>query len=143
MYTSLIQVKVMKSPIFAEPHCRPKPRLAARRLLSSQEAEALERTFRVLSNSTRLRLLHALARCPGSPVTELAKMIGMKPQAVSNQLQKLMDQGILSNVRNGTNIHYRIVDPCTMNLLDQGLCLAEDTWKRQSRLSPRHQRTTG
>ncbi len=132
----------MKSPL-AEPHCRPKPRLATRSLLSSEEAGALERTFRVLANRTRLRLLHALARRPGLPVTELANVIGMKPQAVSNQLQKLLDQGILSNVRHGLNIHYRIVDPCTMNLLDQGLCLAEDTWKRQSRLSPRRQRLTG
>lgn len=138
-----MQVKDMKAPtVFAEPQCRPKPRLAARSLLSSHEAGALERTFRVLANSTRLRLLHALARQPGLSVTELAKMIGMKPQAVSNQLQKLMDQGILSNVRNGTNIHYRIVDPCTMNLLDQGFCLMEDTWKRQSRLSSRRYRTT-
>ncbi len=134
----------MKSrTLFAEPQCRPKPRLATRPLLSSEEAVALERAFRVLANGTRLRLLHALARCPGLPVTELAKLIGMKPQAVSNQLQKLMDQGILSNVRNGTNIHYRIVDPCTMNLLDQGLCLAEDTWKRQPHLSPRRHRATG
>jgi len=44
----------------------------------------------------------------------------MKPQAVSNQLQRLVDKAILSNVRNGTNIHYRIVDPCIMSLLDQG-----------------------
>jgi DNA-binding transcriptional ArsR family regulator len=123
--------------------CRPKPRLSARPLLSSIEAEALERTFKVLANGTRLRLLHALAKYPGLPVTELAKMVGMKPQAVSNQLQRLIDQGILSNVRNGTNIHYRIVDPCTMSLLDQGFCLTEDTWKRRSNMSLQRQRTTG
>ena len=58
--------------------------------------------------------------------------VGMKPQAVSNQLQRLLDKGILSNVRSGMNIHYRIVDPCIMDLLDQGLCLTEDTWKRRS-----------
>ena len=129
--------------IFSPAQCRPKPRLAARPLLSSTEANALERTFKVLANGTRLRLLHALARCPGLPVTELAEMVGMKPQAVSNQLQRLIAEGILSNVRNGTSIHYRIVDSCTMNLLDQGLCLAEDTWKRQSRQSPRRYRAIG
>ncbi len=129
--------------VFDDTQCRPKPRLAARPLLSSMEGAALERTFKVLANSTRLRLLHALAKCPGLPVTELAKMVGMKPQAVSNQLQRLIDQGILSNVRNGTNIHYRIVDPCTMNLLDQGLCLSEDTWKRRSNMSFRRHRLTG
>jgi DNA-binding transcriptional ArsR family regulator len=59
-----------------------------------------------------LRLLHALVRQSGFSVTALAQAVGMKPQAVSNQLQRLVDKGILSNVRNGTSIHYRIVDPC-------------------------------
>ncbi len=129
--------------IFAEPQCRPKPRLAARPLLSAAEARALERTFKVLANGTRLRLLHALAKNPGLPVTGLAETVGMKPQAVSNQLQRLVDQGILSNVRNGTNVHYRIVDPCTLSLLDQGLCLSEDTWKRRSNRSLRPLQATG
>ncbi len=126
-----------------EAQCRPKARLAARPLLSAAEAGALERTFKVLANSTRLRLLHALARRPGLSVNELAELVGMKAQAVSNQLQKLMDQGILSNVRNGLNIHYRIVDPCTMSLLDQGLCLSEDTWTRRLNTQPRRQQTVG
>ena len=76
----------------------------------------------MLGNTTRLRLLHALVKRPGLSVTALAETVGMKPQAVSNQLQRLVDKGIVSNVRNGTNIHYRIVDPCVMGLLDQGLC---------------------
>jgi hypothetical protein len=57
----------------------------------------------------------------------------MKPQAVSNQLQRLTDKGILVSIRNGTNIHYRVIDPCIVGLLDQGLCLTEDTWRRQAR----------
>ena len=87
----------------------------------------------MLGNTTRLRLLHALVKRPGLSVTALAQTVGMKPQAVSNQLQRLVDKGIVNNARNGTNIHYRIVDPCVMGLLDQGLCLTEDTWKRQSK----------
>jgi DNA-binding transcriptional ArsR family regulator len=113
--------------VFGGHGCRPKPRLAARRLISSTQAVGLERTFRVLGNATRLRLLHALVKRPGLSVTALAQTLGMKPQAVSNQLQRLVDKGILGNVRNGTSIHYRIVDPCIMSLLDQGLCLTEDT----------------
>ena len=120
---------------------RPKPRLGARPLISSEQADALERTFKVLGNTTRLRLLHALVKRPGLSVTALAETVGMKPQAVSNQLQRLVDKGIVSNVRNGTNIHYRIVDPCVMGLLDQGLCLTEDTWKRQSKASAKRRAT--
>jgi ArsR family transcriptional regulator, lead/cadmium/zinc/bismuth-responsive transcriptional repressor len=119
-----------------------KPRLAARPLISSTQAAGLERTFKVLANATRLRLLHALVKRPGLSVTALAESVGMKPQAVSNQLQRLVDKGILSNVRNGTNMHYRIVDPCIMSLLDQGLCLTEDTWERRSRSLPRRAATT-
>jgi DNA-binding transcriptional ArsR family regulator len=101
------------------------------------QAGGLERMFKVLANATRLRLLHALVKRPGLSVTALAETLGMKPQAVSNQLQRLVDKGILSNVRNGTNIHYRIVDPCIVRLLDQGLCLTEDTWERRSKIGPR------
>jgi DNA-binding transcriptional ArsR family regulator len=109
--------------------CRPKPRLAARPLISLAQADGLGRTFKILANATRLRLLHAMVKRPGLSVTALAKTVGMKPQAVSNQLQRLVDKGILSNVRDGTSIHYRIVDPCIMSLLDQGLCLTEDAWE--------------
>jgi hypothetical protein len=51
----------------------------------------------------------------------------MKPQTVSNQLQRLVGRGILGSHREGTSIHYRIVDPCVTNLLDLGLCLSEDS----------------
>jgi ArsR family transcriptional regulator, lead/cadmium/zinc/bismuth-responsive transcriptional repressor len=110
----------------------PKTRLMARPLLSLTEAVGLERMFKVLANGSRLRLLHALAKKPGLSVTQLADAVGMKPQAVSNQLQRLVDKGVLANIRSGLNIHYRIVDPCIMDLLDQGLCLTEDTWKRST-----------
>ena len=110
-------------------------------MLSVTDAGRLERTFKVLANGTRLRLLHALVKRPGLPVMEFAETVGMKPQAVSNQLQRLMDKGILANVRNGNAIHYRVIDPCIVSLLDQGLCLAEDTWERQSTASTRRPAT--
>ena len=123
--------------------CPSKPPLTKRPLLAPATAMELQRTFKVLANATRLRLLHALVLRPGISVTELARTIGMRPQAVSNQLQRLTDKGILSNVRNGTSMHYRVIDPCIVNLLDQGLCLAEDTWARQSRtVRPRISRQT-
>ena len=50
----------------------------------------------------------------------------MKPQAVSNQLQRLSDLGILASRRDGNSIYYRLVDLCVRSLLDQGLCLVEE-----------------
>lgn len=110
--------------------CPPKPPLKQRPLIMSKQASELGELFKILANDTRLRLLHALARAGELSVTQLADSVGMKPQAVSNQLKRLVDRGILGNRRNGTNIHYRIVDPCVTTLLDQGLCLVEDARKR-------------
>jgi DNA-binding transcriptional ArsR family regulator len=113
--------------------CPPKPALKARPLLSPIQAGGLAAVFKVLANDTRLRLLHAIVRADEVCVTDLAAAVGMKAQAVSNQLQRLSDLGILTQRRKGKSIIYRLVDPCVMTLLDQGLCLMEDATDRQAR----------
>ena len=107
--------------------CAPKPELAARPLIGLRYASCLEGLFKVLANDTRLRLLHALAREKELCVLDLTRRIGMKPQAVSNQLQRLARERILASRRKGLQIFYRIVDPCVTELLDRGLCLLEDS----------------
>src|ERR1035441_3730858 len=69
--------------------CPPKPALSTRPLLSVRQAQTLESTFKTLGNATRLRMLHALVCAGELCVGELAERLGMKPQAVSNQLQRL------------------------------------------------------
>lgn len=110
--------------------CLPKPNLADRPLLTGKQVIELAGLFKVLANDTRLRLIHALVRSGEMRMTELALSLGMKPQAVSNQLQKLLDLGFLASRRQGANIYYRIVDPCVRSLLDHGLCLSEDAKAR-------------
>lgn len=110
--------------------CPPKPMLADRPLLAPDQAGELMEMFKVLANDTRLRLVHALARSGELCVTELAETVGMKPQAVSNQLQRLVDRRILGSRRDGNNIYYQLIDPCVSNLLDQGWCLIEDARNR-------------
>ena len=83
------------------------------------------RLFKVFANDTRLRLLHALVRNDELCVGELADAVEMKPQAVSNQLQRLVDRSIIGSRRDGINIFYRIIDPCVSVLLERGLCLIE------------------
>jgi DNA-binding transcriptional ArsR family regulator len=90
------------------------------------QAGGLAAVFKVLANDTRLRLLHALTRAGELCVTDLATSVGMKPQAVSNQLQRLSDLGILASRRDGNNIHYRVVDLCVVGILEQGWCLMEE-----------------
>ena len=92
-------------------------------LINLEEAGDLMNLFKVFANDTRLRLLHALVREGEVRVNDLAKLVDMKPQAVSNQLQRLVDRGILGSRRDGINIFYRIIDPCVPVLLERGLCL--------------------
>ena len=106
--------------------CCTRPDLKDRPLLSPVQAGGLAAVFKVLANDTRLRLLHALVRADELCVTDLASSVGMKPQAVSNQLQRLSDLGIVESRRDGNNIHYRLVDLCVRSLHDQGLCLMEE-----------------
>jgi len=110
--------------------CCERQGLHARPLLSPIQAGGLAAVFKVLANDTRLRLLHALVRADELCVTELATTLGMKPQAVSNQLQRLSDLGILASRREGNSIYYRLVDLCVRSLLDQAMCLMEEVNER-------------
>jgi DNA-binding transcriptional ArsR family regulator len=120
-------------PTAAIAPCPPKLPLKQRRPISRAQAVELESVFKTLGNGTRLRLLHALVRADELCVTDLAETVRMSPQAVSNQLQRLADRGILETRRNGNRIHYRIVDRCVVELLDLGICLTEESKKRRRR----------
>lgn len=106
--------------------CGPRPILKDRPLLSFVEAVKVMALFKVLANDTRIRLLHHLIRCEEATVTHMAKTLGMKPQAVSNQLMRLSDTGMLKSRRDGNNVYYRVVNGCVSPLLDLALCLMED-----------------
>jgi DNA-binding transcriptional ArsR family regulator len=110
--------------------CRTSPVLKDRPLLSPIQAGGLAAVFKVLANDTRLRLLHALVRADELCVSDLAASLGMKPQAVSNQLQRLSDLGILASRRDGNSVYYRVVDLCVSGLLDQALCLMSEAGGR-------------
>lgn len=101
-----------------------------RPLLSDDMAGGLEALFKVFANASRLRMLHAIMRAGELCVTDLASAVSMRPQAVSNQLQRLVDRGIVAARRNGINIFYRIIDPCVVTLLDRGCCLLEEARHR-------------
>ena len=110
--------------------CPPKSQIEHRPLLSMEYAAQLETLFKLLSSQTRLRMLHALVRNGELCVGEIAAEVDMKPQAVSNQLQRLSDRGIIAARRQSIQIYYRIVDPCVVQLLDRGICLLEDAEAR-------------
>lgn len=100
--------------------------LEERELLSFVDAVKTMALFKVLANDTRIRLLHHLVRSREASVTDIAKTLGMKPQAVSNQLQRLSDTGMVASRREGNSVFYRVKNGCVAPLLDLALCLMED-----------------
>lgn len=114
--------------LMSEIACLPgRPDLAGRPLIGPGQAARLEAVFKVLANDTRLRLLHALVRAGELCVSDLAAAAGLRPQAASNQLQRLTDRGIVAARRDGNRIWYRVTDPCVVLLLDLAWCLTETT----------------
>ena len=91
--------------------------------MSAERWNNLERLFKVLANETRLRMLHELEVAGELCVGDLADAVDMAPQAVSNQLQRLVDRRIVEARRDGNYSYYRIIDPCVSGLLELGTCL--------------------
>jgi DNA-binding transcriptional ArsR family regulator len=93
--------------------------------LDQNTAEQLESLFKVMANMGRLRMIHEILKAGEICVSDLCNCVNMSPQAVSNQLQRLVDRGILGSRRSGNNILYRITNPCVVQLLNYGLCILE------------------
>lgn len=106
--------------------CLPSKALQTKPLLSFLDAVKIMALFKVLANDTRIRLLHHLIRSGEASVTDIAKTLGMKPQAVSNQLQKLSDTRMVTSRRAGNHILYRVMNACVAPMLDLALCLMSD-----------------
>jgi DNA-binding transcriptional ArsR family regulator len=112
--------------------CSARPPLAERPLLGFVDAVKVMALFKVLANDTRIRILHHIVRSGEATVTDIAKTLGMKPQAVSNQLVRLSDTRMLASRREGNNVFYRVENGCVAPLLDLALCLMEDERKPEA-----------
>jgi DNA-binding transcriptional ArsR family regulator len=113
--------------------CAGRPPLVERPLLSFLEAVKVMALFKVLANDTRVRMLHHLVRSGEATVTDLARTLGMKPQAVSNQLVRLSDTRMVTSRREGNNVYYRVTNGCVAPLLDLALCLMEDEGRKTTK----------
>ena len=108
-----------------------KPSLSGLPLLANRKAVELAAVFETLANDTRLRALNVMVHGTETSPSELAKKINMKPQAISNQLKRLSDRGIVKRRREGNRVYYRIVDPCVIDLLERGVWLIQDAKLRK------------
>jgi ArsR family transcriptional regulator, lead/cadmium/zinc/bismuth-responsive transcriptional repressor len=98
---------------------------SARDLLPDEEAAELVALFKVLASETRLRLLVALGDGE-MRVTELAELVGLSTQAMSNQLQRLVDRQIVAARRDGNSVYYRIIDSCVSDTVKAARCLVDE-----------------
>lgn len=94
--------------------------------LGDEEAADLVGLFKVLASETRLRLLVALAEAGEMRVTDLAESVGLSTQAMSNQLQRLVDRQVVAARRDGNSVYYRIIDPCVSDTIHAARCRAEE-----------------
>ena len=76
-----------------------------------QQASAL---FRLLSDSTRLRLLRALAQ-ERFNVTELTGILGVAQSSVSRHLGLLKDAGLVTEEREAGFVYYRVAETARAN----------------------------
>lgn len=71
---------------------------------------ALARFGNALSDSTRVGVLLALRDAPAYP-SELAEMLGVSRQVMSNQLACLRGCGLVESIADGRRASYRLADP--------------------------------
>jgi ArsR family transcriptional regulator len=83
--------------------------------LSPQAFEMIARRFRVLSESTRLRLINLL-QYGEMTVTELTAALPTSQPNVSKHLKILTDSGILRREQRGNTVYYSIADETILDL---------------------------
>ena len=92
--------------------------------LPMEQAELAVEVFRMLSDSTRVRLLWALIG-EELPVNELAERVGKPPPSVSQHLAKLRMARLVRTRREGTQVFYRLENEHVSRLVSDAVYNAE------------------
>src|SRR5213593_140175 len=90
------------------------------RLLGESAVMALAETFKVLGDTTRVRILDALSRTELC-LQDLAGILGLTQSAVSHQLRLLRSMRLVRTRRDGRQIFYALDDDHIVGLFKQGL----------------------
>ena len=91
-----------------------------RTLLSDSAVTNLAETFKVLGDTTRVRILDALSRAELC-VCDIARLLGLSESAVSHQLRLLRGMRLVRPRRDGRMIYYTLDDQHIVGLFEQGL----------------------
>lgn len=90
------------------------------RLLDDAAYVDLAETFRALADSTRAKIVHAIADQPLC-VCDLAQVVGVSEPAVSQHLRLLRALRIVRRTRAGKMVYYRLEDEHVRALLGMAL----------------------
>ncbi len=79
--------------------------------IDADQADILARTFKALSDPTRVRLVSMIAAAEGHEacVCDLTGPIGLSQPTVSHHLKILTDAGLLNRSKRGTWVYYSLV----------------------------------
>ena len=88
--------------------------------LSDQSMMALAETFKVLGDTTRVRILDTLSRSELC-VCDIARVVGLSESAVSHQLMLLRGMRLVRGRRDGRMMFYALDDQHIVKLFEQGL----------------------
>ena len=79
----------------------------------------LTELFRILGDSTRIRILYVLFEAEMC-VCDIATLLGMTQSAISHQLRVLKQMDLVKNRRDGKTIFYSLADDHVRTIIAQG-----------------------
>jgi ArsR family transcriptional regulator, lead/cadmium/zinc/bismuth-responsive transcriptional repressor len=89
-------------------------------LMREEDVFLLAEIFKAMGDSTRIRILHALA-LEELCVCDLAALLGISPSALSHQLRHLRNLRLVKPRKAGKMVFYSLDDDHILNLFAEGL----------------------
>jgi ArsR family transcriptional regulator len=89
-------------------------------LMTGSSIAALAETFKMLGDTTRVRILDALS-CSELCVCDIARLLGLSESAVSHQLRLLRGMRLVRPRRAGRMVFYALDDEHIVHLFEEGL----------------------
>ncbi|GAA1545951.1 ArsR family transcriptional regulator [Microbacterium ginsengiterrae] len=80
--------------------------------IASDDAEYIARTFKALSDPTRVRLLSMIGATPSGEacICDLTAPVGLSQPTVSHHMKQLVDAGLVEREQRGRWAYFRLVD---------------------------------
>ena len=94
--------------------------VAKGKMPNNKDIEALSSFYKMLSDSTRCKIICALNECEMC-VCDIAYLLNMTKSAVSHQLSKMRESGVVKCRREGKEIYYSLDDAHVSVILELSL----------------------